>query len=94
MNNLDRFFLNGTGGFAELLPATGYGPIQGRTSKGPLDQPIVTHQTVQMDAMAGIILDGQQPVVPVDGAEAVKDLKIIDAIYLAARNNEKVVLNL
>jgi predicted dehydrogenase len=29
MNNLDRFFLNGQKGFAELQPATGYGPIKG-----------------------------------------------------------------
>lgn len=94
LNNLDRFFLNGTEGFAELMPATGYGPIQGHTNRGPLDQPIVTHQTVQMDAMAGILLEGQQPVVPVDGEEAVKDLRIIDAIYLAARTGEKVALKL
>jgi len=94
MNNLDRFFLNGTGGYAELAPATGYGPIQGHTNRGHLDQPVVTHQTVQMDAMAGIIFNGQQPVVPVDGEEAVKDLKIIDAIYMAARTGEKVALKL
>jgi predicted dehydrogenase len=94
MNNLDRFFLNGTNGFAELQPATGYGPIQGRTNRGPLDQPVVTHQTVQMDAMAGILLQGDQPVVPVDGEEAVKDLKIIDAIYEATRTGEKIALQL
>src|SRR6478736_5018324 len=33
MNNLDRFFVNGEKGFAELQPATGYGPIKGRTNK-------------------------------------------------------------
>src|ERR1019366_4290407 len=54
MNNLDRFFLNGERGFAELQPATGYGPIMGRTNKGEINQPHVTHQTVQMDEMAGI----------------------------------------
>ncbi len=89
MNNLDRFFLNGDKGFAELQPATGYGPIEGRTSKGPLTQPHRTHQTVQMDAMAGIILNNETPPIPVDGAEAVKDLKIIDAIYKAARTGQK-----
>src|SRR5882724_8327573 len=92
MNNLDRFFLNGTNGYAELLPATGYGPIMGRTHLGELNQPHVTHQTVQMDEMAGIILEGKKPVVPVDGEEALKDLKIIDAIYLAAKTGEKVNL--
>ena len=94
LNNLDRFFLNGTQGFAELLPATGYGPIAGRTHKGEINQPVTTHQTVQMDEMAGIILEGHQPVVPVDGLEAVKDLKILDAIYQSARTGQKVELHL
>jgi predicted dehydrogenase len=92
MDNLDRFFLNGKQGFAELQPATGYGPIKGRTNKGELNQPVVTHQTVQMDEMAGIILEGKQPIVPVDGEEALKDMKIIDAIYLAVKTGRKVDL--
>jgi predicted dehydrogenase len=92
MNNLDSFFLNGEKGFAELQPSTGYGPIQGRTNKGELTQPHVTHQTVQMDEMAGIILEGKQPIVPVDGEEGVKDLKIVDAIYLAVKNGGKINL--
>lgn len=94
LNNLDRFFLNGTNGYAELFPATGYGPIQGRTSKGELTAPHVTHQTVQMDEMAAILLDGKQPQVPVDGEEAVKDLKIIDAIYQACKTGQKIELKL
>lgn len=94
MNNLDRFFLNGENGFAELQPSTGYGPIMGRTNKGELTQPITVHQTVQMDQMSDIIFKGKQPGVPVDGYEALKDLKIIDAIYLAVRTGKKVELNL
>ena len=94
MNNLDRFFLNGEKGFGELQPATGYGPIKGRTHKGELTQPHTTHQTVQMDEMAGIILQGKQPIVPVDGEEGVKDLKIIDAIYQAVKTGNKVDLKL
>jgi len=90
MINLDRFFLNGENGFAEMWPSTGYGPIMGRTHKGELTQPITVHQTVQMDEMADIIFKGKQPVVPVDGEEAVKDLKLIDAIYLATRTGKKV----
>jgi predicted dehydrogenase len=92
MNFLDRFFLDGEKGFAELDPATGYGPIQGRTNLGPIDQPSVTHQTVQLDEMARLIFDGKQPVVPADGDEAVRDLTIIDAIYRAARTGKRVVL--
>src|SRR5690554_746852 len=94
MNHLDRFFLNGEKGFAQLQPSTGYGPIKGHTNRGELNKPHVTHQTVQMDEMAGIILDGEKPIIPVDGEEALKDLKIIDAIYLAASTNQKVTLNL
>ena len=94
MNNLDRFFLNGEKGFAELQPSTGYGPIKGRTNKGELTHPHITHQTVQMDEMAGIILQDKKPVVPVDGEEGLKDLKIIDAIYLAAKTGKKVDLKL
>ncbi len=94
MNNLDKFFLDGSNGWAELWPATGYGPIRGRTNKGDLNEPITTHQTVQMDEMAGILLEGKQPVVPVDGVEAVKDLKIIDGIYEAVRTGGKVTLKL
>ena len=94
MNNLDRFFLNAEKGYAELQPSTGYGPIQGRTFKGELTHPHVTHQTVQMDEMATIILEGKKPIVPVDGEEALKDLKIIDAIYLAVKTGGKVALKL
>ena len=92
MNNLDRFFLDGDQGFAELQPATGYGPILGRTHKGELNQPHVTHQTIQMDEMAGIILEGKKPLVPVDGEEGLKDMKIIDAIYAAVKSGNRVSL--
>jgi predicted dehydrogenase len=94
LNNLDRFFLDGTEGYAELMPATGYGPIEGRTHKGELTQQHITHQTVQMEEMSDIILRDKKPVVPVDGEEAVKDLKIIDAIYLAAKTGRKIGLSL
>lgn len=92
MNNLDRFFLNGEKGFAELHPATGYGPIQGRTHQGELTNPHITHQTVQMDEMAAIILDGKKPLIPLDGEEGLKDLKLMDAIYKAAREEKKILL--
>jgi predicted dehydrogenase len=91
-NNLDRFFLNGMNGYAELFPATGYGPIKGRTNKGELNQPVIAHQTLQMDGMSELLYEGKQPVVPVDGEEAVRDLKIIEAIYEAARTGQKVDL--
>ena len=94
MNNLDRFFLNGDKGFAELQPATGYGPIEGRTHLGVLTQPHITHQTTQMDEMAGIILEGKTPLVPVNGEEGVKDLKIMDTMLEAVKTGKKIPLKL
>ncbi len=92
VNHLDRFFVSGDKGFAELQPAAGYGPIKGKTHKGDLNLPHAPHQIAQMEAMADIILHGKQPVVAVDGEDAVKDLRIIDAIYEAARTGKKVVI--
>ncbi len=91
---LDRFFLTAEKGFAELLPSTGYGPIKGRTNKGELNHTHVTHQTVQMEKMAGIILSGETALVPVDGEEGLKDLKIIDGIYFALKTGKKINLKL
>jgi len=93
INHLDRFFLSGDKGFAEMQPSTGYGPIKGRTHQGELNQPITTHQTEQMDQMAAIIFENKQPVVSVDGKEGLKDLKIIEAIYQAAKTGQKVKLS-
>ena len=92
MRYLDRFFLNGTEGFVEMQPSTGYGPIKGRTHKGPLTEPIVTHQTLQMDEMSAMIFDGKKPIAPLDGEEGAKDLRIIDAIYQAVKSGERVEL--
>lgn len=93
LNNLDKFFLNGTKGFAEMQPSTGYGPIKAKTHKGEIEIPHVTHQTVQMDEMAAIILDGKKPTVSVDGVEGWKDMKIVDAIFEAVKSGEKVMLS-
>ena len=94
LNNLDKFFLNGDKGFAEMQPSTGYGPIEGRTHNGVLTQPHITHQALQMDGMAELIFEGNQPVVPVDGEEGLKDLKIIDAIFEAVKTGRKIALKL
>jgi len=94
MNNLDKFFVNAEKGWVEMWPSTGYGPIMGKTNKGELAGPIVTHQTVQMDEFSAILLQGKKPIVPVDGEEGLKDLKIIDAIYESIRKGGKVDLKL
>ena len=92
LNYLDKFFLSGTKGFAEMQPSTGYGPIKAKTNSGPLEHTHVTHQTTQMDEMAAIILDGKQPLIPVDGEEGLKDMRIVDAIFKAVKTGQKISL--
>lgn len=95
MNYVDRFLLVGETGYAELNPANGYGPLKGRTNKGDLkaiSPPM--QQTLQMDEFAAILLDGKTPPIAVDGEEGVKDMKIIDAIYAAAKSGKKIQLSL
>jgi predicted dehydrogenase len=94
MNWLDRFFLDGTNGFAELYPATGYDPTRGLTHKGPLNFPDTVHQAVQMDEMAEIIMNGKIPILAVDGEEGMKDIKVIEGIYASAKSGKKVSLQL
>ncbi|CAG5005399.1 Glucose--fructose oxidoreductase [Dyadobacter sp. CECT 9275] len=92
-NNTERLYINGDKGFAELSPAFGYGPIKGRTHLGPLNQPVVMHQTLQMDGIADIILNNK-PDPHVTGEEGLKDMIVIDAIYESIRKGgAKIFIN-
>lgn len=93
MNGLDKFYLNCEKGFAEMQPSTGYGPIKARTNKGELTHEHITHQTVQMDEMSAILLEGKKPIVPIDGEEGLKDLKIMDAIFASIKTGKKIMLS-
>ncbi|GAB2767138.1 Gfo/Idh/MocA family oxidoreductase [Rhabdobacter roseus] len=90
-NNLGRLYVVGEKGFAELDPAFGYGPIKGRTHKGPLNQPVITHQTAQMDGLAECILDNK-PDPNMTGHEALRDMKVIDAIYESIRKGGQKIM--
>lgn len=90
LNYLDKFYLSGTKGFAEMQPSTGYGPIKGRTHQGEIQKQHLTHQARQMDEMAAIILDNKVPEIPVDGHEGLKDMVIVDAIFKAVKTGKKI----
>ncbi len=77
-------------GWYQLRPAFGYGPLAGETSKGKLEFPDIREQTPHMDAVAEAILKGVPN--PVPGEEGLRDMKIIDAIYRAAKNNSRETL--
>lgn len=66
-------------GWFELEPAYGYGPINGSTSKGPLDFPQINQQAAQMDDFAQCVKLNKPTRVP--GEEGLKDMRIVDAIY-------------
>ena len=93
-NALDRFTLIGDKGFGELQPASGYGPTRAKTNKGPVEQPVVTHQTLQMDGMADLILNKKTISPSVDGEEGLRDMIVIDAIYEAVRTGRKVPIKM
>lgn len=85
---VDRLFLTAENGWLELSPAFAYGPLAGRTDKGPLQLPIVHHQASQLDAMATCLLENKP--CNADGEEGLKDMKVIEAIYKSIQTGGKV----
>ncbi|MFN7117827.1 MAG: Gfo/Idh/MocA family protein [Saprospiraceae bacterium] len=90
--NVGRFYAAAEKGFFELNPAYGYGPLKGRTSNGELNLPIVNHQTAQMDGIGKVLLDKQALPDHISGAEGLRDVRIMLAIYEAARTGKKIAL--
>ncbi len=85
-NHSERLHVMGTKGWAELVPAFGYGPIRGKTHLGELNQPDVNHQAYQMDGIADCILN-HKPDPNVTGMEGWKDMIVVDAVYESIRKN-------
>jgi predicted dehydrogenase len=88
--HMERLFLSAENGWMELRPAFGYGPISGRTHKGPLDIPHTNHQALQLDGMAKAILENGN--IRATGEEGLRDAKIIEAIYKSIALGKKVKL--
>lgn len=91
--NIERFFASCENGFFELSPAYGYGPLKGRTSKGELTLPIVNHQTAQMDAIGKLLVENKPFPAHFTGEEGLKDVRIMMAIYDAAKTGKKIKLS-
>jgi predicted dehydrogenase len=87
--DIDRLFFTSENGWFELQPAFEYGPLAGRTDKGPLNLPIVHHQASQLDGMATAIIENKS-VVNFDGEEGLKDMKVIEALYKSIATGAKV----
>lgn len=88
--NIDRFFASADEGQFELSPGLSYGPFKGKTSKGDLNFPVINQQATQLDEIGKLILENKPLPNHITGAEGMKDLKVIEAIYEAAQTGKKV----
>lgn len=89
----DRFFSSADDGFFELNPALGYGPYKGKSSKGELNFPTINQQAMQCDEIAKVLLSNKPLPRHITGEEGIQDMKILEAIYQAARTGKKVTIN-
>lgn len=88
--HMERLFQSSENGWLELRPAFGYGPIAGRTHKGPLNFPHTNHQALQLDGMAQAILENKP--IRATGEEGLQDMKIIEAIFKSIDTDKRVTL--
>ena len=89
---VERLYASCEKGWFELSPAFGYGPLKGRTSKGPIEQPVVNHQAMHMDGVCSDLLAGKQLPDHVTGEEGKRDVTLLQAIYRAAETGKKINL--
>lgn len=89
---VDRFFASAERGTFELSPALTYGSFKGKKSDGEFNFPNVNQQQVQLDEICKKLLENKRFPNHISGEEGLKDLIIIEALYRAARNGQKVYL--
>ncbi len=78
-------------GWYELRPFQTYNGVRGQTSDGILlNAPIANQQATQMDNDALAIINNTAPLVP--GEEGLADIRIVDAIFKAAREGKTIKL--
>ncbi len=79
-------------GWYTLAPFSMYSGVQGKTSDGKLlNIPIISQQTIQMDDDALSIINDTPVLVP--GEEGIKDIRIVEAIYKAAKSGKTLSLS-
>ena len=90
----NRYRVVGTKGWFELEPATNYSNLRMRVRKGngteERDLPVRDHFALEMDHMSECVQENKDPLTP--GEEGLRDLKIMMAIYEAARSGRTVKL--
>lgn len=90
--NIDTLFATADDGFFELGPAISYGPFKGKSSNGAFNFPVINQQAAQLDGIAKEILHNKLIPEHISGEEGLKDMRVVEAVYKAATNGEKVML--
>lgn len=78
-------------GWFELSPAFAYSGIKGETSEGKMDIKNVNQQARQMDDFAECVLKNKKS--RVSGEMGMRDVKILMAIYEAAKTGKKIAVS-
>ena len=91
-SNIDRLFASAEKGFFDLSPAVSYGPFVGKSSEGPFNFPAINQQTAQLDGIGKLILENKKLPVHIRGEEGLRDMKVLEAIYKAAKTEKKVLI--
>ena len=91
---LNRLRMTGTKGFAELEPFLSYTDLRMRVSRGGVIEqrnlPQRDHFASEMQHLSECVMNNQDPRTP--GEEGLRDLKIMMAIYEAARTGKTIKL--
>jgi predicted dehydrogenase len=77
-------------GWYQLDPAYEYKGLKGKTSEGKMDLPEINQQAAQMDDFANCVITNKKS--KVSGEMGLRDVKILMAIYEAARTGKKIKL--
>ena len=89
--NVGRFRAEGEKGWIELNPAFGYGGIKVNLSNGPSNiTGVRSQQALQLDDFALCVREDRATRVP--GEMGLRDMKIIEAIYAAAKSGKRTLV--
>ena len=91
-SNIEQLYVSAGNGWWQMSPAYSYGPIKGSTSAGPMNMPVVHHQTVMMEAVCKSFIETGKFPEHINGAEGLRDIKILMSIYEAADTGKKISL--
>jgi len=80
--------LDGTKGWIDFQSAFSYRGVACETSRGSMHYSQVNQQALQMDDFADCVITGRKTGVP--GELGRRDIKVIEAIYEAARTGKRV----